>query len=108
LFVFKTMRYRHEFTPRNFNRMRREALIMERLTSSPFVINMYAFCGTSSISEYGDGKDIAAAIWPPDRSGESFRSITLERQQTERPTALSQLEKLHIGEFSQTKLPCSR
>jgi hypothetical protein len=98
-FVFKTLRYRHEFTPRNFNRMRREALIMEHLTASRFVINVYAFCGTSSFSEYGDGKDIAAAIWPSGHLSDLSGSAK-HGQQTKKVNGLSQLQKLHIGKFS--------
>lgn len=79
-FIFKAMRITHEFSPRNFDRMRRDALIMEQLTSSPFVIDIYSFCGTSSFSEYGDGKDIASAIWPKRRQAN-----------------LSSVEKLHIA-----------
>jgi hypothetical protein len=78
--VFKTMRYEHDYTARNFDRMRRDGVAMERLTESPFIIDIYSFCGTSSLSEYGDGGDIPDALWP---SGED--------------PPLSQIEKLRIG-----------
>lgn len=84
--VFKTMRYAHNFTQRNYDRMRRDAAAMERLTVSPFVIDIFAFCGTSSISEYGDGGDIPAALWPSD---------TKQKR-------LTQIEKLRIGKSSPT------
>ena len=81
--IFKTMRYKHEYTPRNFDRMRRDAAAMERLTESPFIIDIYSFCGTTSVSEFGDGGDIEAALWPSVVEG-SHRRIT-------------QTEKLRIG-----------
>lgn len=81
--IFKSIRFSHEFSPRNLDRMRRDALIMEQLTSSSFVIDIYAFCGTSTFSEYGEGKDIASAIWPG----------------KQRQANLSSIEKLHIGTF---------
>lgn len=78
--VFKTMRWLHDFTPRNFDRMRRDGLAMERLTASPFIIGIYSFCGTSSMSEFGEGGDISDALWPLDEGPE-----------------LSQIQKLRIG-----------
>jgi len=38
--VIKTMRYRHDFTDRKFDRYRRDALAMERLTASPEILTM--------------------------------------------------------------------
>jgi hypothetical protein len=80
--VLKTMRYYHNFTPRNFDRMRRDGITMERLAKSPFVVNIYAFCGTTSLTEFGDGGDIPDALWP----------LTSN-------STLSQIEKLRIGMF---------
>jgi hypothetical protein len=79
--ILKTMRYGHDYTPRNFDRMRRDGVVMERLTKSPFVLNIYSFCGTTSITEYGDGGDIPDALWSDGRRSD-----------------LSQIEKLRIGE----------
>ena len=56
--VLKTKRYRHEFTDRNFDRYRRDALAMERLTSAPNVLNIYGFCGVTAVVDYADGGDI--------------------------------------------------
>jgi hypothetical protein len=65
--IFKTMRYNQDFTPRNFDRMRRDAVIMERLTASEFIVDMYSFCGTSSVSEFGEGGDIPAVLKDKER-----------------------------------------
>jgi len=56
--VLKTKRYRHDFTDRNFDRYRRDALAMERLTSAPNVLNIYGFCGVTAVVDYADGGDI--------------------------------------------------
>lgn len=56
--VLKTIRYEHDFTPRNFDRHRRDAVAMERLTSSPYILDIYAFCGNSGIFEYAAGGDL--------------------------------------------------
>jgi hypothetical protein len=78
--IFKTMRYQHSYSPRNFDRMRRDSVTMERLTKSPFIIDIFAFCGTSSLSEFGDGGDIPDALWP-----------------TKTNVALTPIQKLRIG-----------
>ena len=79
--VFKSMRYEHDNTHRNLDRMRRDANVMERMSSSPFIIDLYGFCGSSSFSEFGPGGDIEDALSTPPG----------EEQQ------ISQLGKLRIG-----------
>ena len=80
------MRYQHSFTPRNFDRMRRDSVTMERLTRSPFIVNLYAFCGTTGLSEFGDGGDLPDALWPPTQTTHTTETIVL-----------SQMDKLRIG-----------
>lgn len=79
--VLKTMRYRQDFVPRNYDRHRRDAVAMERLTSSKYVVDIYGFCGNSGIFEYSEGGDINDAIWPEDDNAKE----------------LSNVEKLRIG-----------
>lgn len=88
--ILKTMRYHHPYTLRNMDRMRRDGVTMERLTKSPFIVNIYAFCGTTSVSEYGDGGDIPDALWPNTATQTTTTSNTSI-------TTLSQVEKLRIG-----------
>ena len=64
--VLKTMRYTHDFVGRNYDRHRRDALAAERLTKSDSVVDIYGFCGNSGLFEYGDGGDIANAVWSKD------------------------------------------
>lgn len=48
------------------NRHRKDALASERLTSSPYVANIYGFCGNSGVFDYADDGDIDMLIWPDD------------------------------------------
>lgn len=89
--IFKTMRYDHEYTPRNFDRMKRDSTAMERLTKSPFVIDIYSFCGTSSLSEFGEGGDIPNAIWAQKDD-----------------VQLSQIDKLRIGTWFSSRCSVHR
>jgi hypothetical protein len=83
-FVFKPMRYKHAYTWRNFDRMRRDILTMDRLAGEKYILNTYAGCGTSGFFEFADGGDIENAIWPSRKKGKEAHELT-------------QMEKLHIG-----------
>jgi len=50
--VLKVMKKEHDVNPRNFDRHRRDALVMERLTSSPHVVSIYGLCGNTVLTEY--------------------------------------------------------
>lgn len=73
--IFKPIRLRHDFTYRNLDRMRRDSLVMERLTGQKYVLDIYAFCGTSGLFEFANGGDITKALWPS--KGGSFTPDTV-------------------------------
>ena len=81
--VLKTLRTMHNTTNRNLDRNRRDALVMERLTRSPWVLDIYSFCANSGLSEYADGGDISTAIWP-EVKGKDGRTIRIIGNMTKR------------------------
>ena len=87
--VLKTIRYEHDYVQRNYERHRRDALAMERLTKNPFVVDIYAFCGNSGVFEYANGGDIADTLWP--RDPQSHRRVRAH---------LTDLQRLHIGKYT--------
>lgn len=50
--VLKMMKRKHDVDERNFDRHRRDALVMERLTHSPNVVDIYGYCGNSVLTEF--------------------------------------------------------
>jgi serine/threonine protein kinase len=50
--ALKIMRGEREIHERNFDRHRRDALTMERLTSSPYIVDIYGFCGNTVLNEF--------------------------------------------------------
>lgn len=70
LTVLKTLRYEHDFTDRNYDRHRKDALASERLSGSPYVVDIFAFCQNTAIFEYGKGGDIDGKLWPYDEERE--------------------------------------
>ncbi|KAI2501490.1 protein tyrosine kinase [Fragilaria crotonensis] len=53
--VLKTLKFQHNFEDAHFEHDRVDAVAMERLTSSPHVINIFDFCGHSVMTEFADG-----------------------------------------------------
>jgi serine/threonine protein kinase len=56
--VIKTLRLEREFYDEFYDLHRRDAVAMERLTHSPFIMNIYGYCGQSALNEladFGDG-----------------------------------------------------
>ena len=66
--AFKNQQFEHYFTPWNFDRHRRDALEMERLTKSPHVVDIFGFCACAGVPEYSKGGDIIEAVWPSTKS----------------------------------------
>ena len=52
--VVKTLRYDREFYDEYYELHRRDAVAMERLSSSPFVMDIYGHCGQSALNELAD------------------------------------------------------
>jgi hypothetical protein len=52
--ALKMMKAEHDVDDRNFDRHRRDALVMEQLTASPYVVDIYGYCGNSVLTEYLD------------------------------------------------------
>lgn len=63
LVAMKTIRYMHDYVDRNYDRHRRDAVAMERMTSSPNVVDIYSFCGNSGHFEFASGGSLEDAIF---------------------------------------------
>lgn len=54
----RACRFEHNYEDDFFEHNRIDAVAMERLTSSPHVINVFGFCGHSVMTEFGDGSRV--------------------------------------------------
>lgn len=52
--VLKTLRVEREFLNEYYDLHNRDAVAMERLTASPYVVDVYGYCGQSAINELAD------------------------------------------------------
>ena len=50
--IFESDRLERDFHEEIYEAHRVDALAMERLTKSPFVIDVYSYCGQTGINEY--------------------------------------------------------
>jgi len=60
--VLKSLKYEHEVDSRNLDRNRRDALAMERLTFSNYVLNIYGFCANAGLNEYSQDGTLSSRI----------------------------------------------
>ncbi|CAB9507100.1 STYKc [Seminavis robusta] len=60
--VLKTLKIDKDFDVSNSHRHRRDALISERLTGSPHILNIYGYCGNSAIYQYAKSGTLYDAI----------------------------------------------
>ena len=74
--VLKTLRIERDFLEEYYELHRRDALAMERLTFSPHVMDIYGYCGQSTINELANfGEGIASL----EKVAQSFRWHTDEQ-----------------------------
>ena len=62
-------RFEHKFEDAHFEHDRIDAVAMERLTSSPHVINVFGFCGHSVITEFAEGTRVGTLA---DKSAKTY------------------------------------
>ena len=53
--VLKTLRWEREYLDEYYELHRRDAIAMEHLTFSPFVLNIHGYCGQSALNEFASG-----------------------------------------------------
>lgn len=90
--VMKTIRYQHDHDERNFERHRMDAVVMERLTSSPHIVDIYGFCGHTGVFEYGYEGAIDNALFEGDRKLTSYERLRIAVQVSQ---ALSDLHNFN-------------
>ncbi len=65
--VIKMLRLEREFLDEYYELHRRDAVAMEHLTFSPFVMDVYGYCGQSAINEIADFREGVNALEQVDR-----------------------------------------
>jgi hypothetical protein len=77
-FILKTLRWdKQNFDALTFGRHNIDAIISEHLTSSPFVMDIYGFCGQSVLNEFAQGSLTAKVLDRGDYPLTSFQKLRL-------------------------------
>ena len=58
----KSLRYEHDYSERNFDRHRRDALAAERLTRSQYITDIYSYCANSGLFEFASEGSLTDAF----------------------------------------------
>lgn len=59
--VLKTLVFdedNRDFNPRNYDRMRRDAIISEQLTASPYIADIFGYCGQAAVFDYSNEENM--------------------------------------------------
>ena len=79
--VLKTLKVDREFDfVESLETTRVDAMAMERLTKSPYIMNVYAHCGQSLVTEYANGIYSSARMRVKDPSLSSLQRLELGRE----------------------------
>ena len=60
--VLKTLRIERDFAEEFYELHRRDAMAMERLTQSPYVLDVYGYCGQSTMNEFASHGTLQSMI----------------------------------------------
>ena len=88
--VLKTLKLQHDFEAANYEHDRIDMMAMEKLTSSPHVINIFSACGNSVTTEYADGERVGTLA-------DSKKKIPLARLKIARDIAQGLADVHEIG-----------
>jgi serine/threonine protein kinase len=102
--VLKMMKMEHDVVERNFERHRREAVTMDRLSASPYVVDLFAYCGNTVLTEFAP-QDLSTAIKGSREAVKNGRKRHTKGQNTpidqHRDNALARdltaIERLHLA-----------
>eukprot|EP00980_Cylindrotheca_fusiformis_P021774 scaffold8600_cov111-Cylindrotheca_fusiformis.AAC.6 len=78
--IVKILQYENDYTDRNFDRVRRDSLITERASSSPYVVNIFSFCGFSQVTEFGEEGNLDDVIYDYYSHLEAHQKIQIATQ----------------------------
>ena len=88
--ILKTLKLQHDFEAANYEHDRIDMMAMEKLTSSPHVIDVFQACGNSVTTEYADGERVGTLA-------DSKKKIPLARLKIARDIAQALADVHDIG-----------
>jgi len=90
--ILKTLRYEHNVTKQTFSNVQKDALVMERLSSSPRIVNIFGHCSTSVTVQFIQ-EEVEEIIVP----GNGMISSSQQQQQLQPRNHYTPTQKLNIA-----------
>lgn len=75
--AFKTARFRRQYDRKMFEKHRMDAMVMDRMTSSHHIMDIYGHCGVAGLFSFADGGDLMDRI-TDEESAEEIEEVNLE------------------------------
>ena len=91
--ALKSKLYDVEWTKRNFDRYRRDAVCLEKLSSSPLILDIYSFCGVTAFMQYCAQGDLGRAIRKRGTSWTSSKKLQIAIQVMEAIAAVHNVDR---------------
>lgn len=92
--VVKTLRYAQDYTLRNYDRHTRDAIVMDRLSKSQHILDIYGYCGNSGLFEYANGGSVSRLLFAAKRNAQNVTLLEKLRVATELATAVAELHNV--------------
>lgn len=102
--ALKTLLYRRDYTERNLDRHRRDAMVAERLTSSPRVANIYGYCANTAIFDFAAGGNLESAIEKRYSSWTTSQKLILAHQVSSAIADVHNFDKEGVASVSHTDI----
>jgi len=102
--ALKSKLYDVEWTKRNFDRYRRDAVCLERLSSSPLILDIYSFCGVTAFIQYCAMGDLDRAIQKNGERWSSSKKLQIAIQVMEAIATVHNVDREGRASFAHTDI----
>jgi len=102
--ALKSKLYDVDFTKRNFDRYRRDAVCLERLSPSPLILDIYSFCGVTAFIQYCAMGDLDRAIRKKGKNWTPSKKLQIAIQVMEAIAAVHNVDREGRASFAHTDI----
>ena len=102
--ALKSKLYDVDFTKRNFDRYRRDAVCLERLSPSPLILDIYSFCGVTAFIQYCAKGDLGRAIRKRGKNWTSAKKVQIAIQVMDALATVHNVDREGRASFAHTDI----
>lgn len=102
--ALKSKLYDVDFTKRNFDRYRRDAVCLERLSPSPLILDIYSFCGVTAFIQYCAKGDLDRAIRKRGKNWTASKKVQIAIQVMDALATVHNVDREGRASFAHTDI----